>query len=197
MVAGRPVLLVQGAAAEESCLAALRRGDVREAVGALMNLYGRSIYGYCRHLLGDVDLARDVLQITFLQAQQDLSRFAGRSSIKVWLYGIARHRCLDALKSARRRERRFTAIEEEHSGSAVVAPDEADLLAGEMKQVLARCLHLLEARSRAAVLLRYQEDMSYPEMASVCEERVSTLQKRVARALPVLRQCIEARMTAS
>jgi RNA polymerase sigma-70 factor (ECF subfamily) len=60
--------------------------------------------------------------------------------------------------------------------------------------VLARCLELLEARSRAAVLLRFQEEMTYPEMASVCEEDVSTLQKRVARALPVLRACIEARM---
>src|SRR5262245_61880159 len=179
---------------EEACLAALARGQAREAVAMLMDLYGRSIYGYCRHLLGDADLARDVLQTTFLQAQQDLARFAGRSSIKVWLYGIARHRCLDALKSVRRRERRFAPLEETPTDRAIGAAGETELLAGEMQQLLARCLELLEARSRAAVLLRFQEDLSYPEMASVCEERVSTLQKRVARALPVLRQCLEARM---
>lgn len=181
---------MDAAANEHACLAALRSGDVREAVGVLMDLYGRSIYGYCRHLVGDVELARDVLQTTFLQAQQDLPRFAGRSSLKAWLYGIARHRCLDALKSARRRERRFTGLE--HADAAAAEPGEAGLLAGEAKRALARCLEQLEARSRAAVLLRFQEDMSYPEMASVCEERVSTLQKRVARALPVLRQCMEA-----
>jgi RNA polymerase sigma-70 factor (ECF subfamily) len=168
--------------------------EVNEAIGALMDLHGRSIYGYCRYLLGDAELARDVLQTTFLQAYQDLGRFAGRSSMKVWLYGIARHRCLDALKSMRRRERRFTALEEAPPAAEVGPSGETELLAGERKRVLARCLELLEARSRAAVLLRFQEEMTYPEMASVCEEDVSTLQKRVARALPVLRACIEARM---
>lgn len=185
---------MEGAVPEDPWLDALRRGDVRAAIGTLMDLYGRSIYGYCRHLVGDADLARDVLQTTFLQAHQDLGGFAGRSSIKVWLYGIARHRCLDALKSVRRRERRFTSLEEGPTSPAVSEPRETELLAGEMKHLLAHCLELLEERSRAAVLLRFQEDLSYPEMASVCEERVATLQKRVARALPVLRQCLEARM---
>jgi RNA polymerase sigma-70 factor (ECF subfamily) len=183
-----------GAPDEEACRAALQRGDRRQAIGMLMDLHGRSIYGYCRHLLGDAELALDVLQTTFLQAYQDVARFAGRSSLKVWLYGIARHRCLDAIKSARRRERRFTPLDDAPSASASAAPGDSAVLAGERKLILARCLERLEARSRAAVLLRFQEEMSYPEMATVCEENVATLQKRVARALPVLRECIEARL---
>jgi RNA polymerase sigma-70 factor (ECF subfamily) len=44
-----------------------------------------------------------------------------------------------------------------------------------------------------AVLLRYQEGFSFEEMGRICRERPGTLQQRVARALPVLRACIEKR----
>jgi RNA polymerase sigma-70 factor (ECF subfamily) len=41
------------------------------------------------------------------------------------------------------------------------------------------------------VLLRFQTGMSYPEMSDVLGVRSETLQARVARALPVLRRCLE------
>jgi RNA polymerase sigma-70 factor (ECF subfamily) len=194
------VTVASGAAAgrreatdETEVLAALARGDSHAALAVLMELYGRAVYGYCRHVVGEADLAQDVLQTTFLQAYEDLPRFASRSSLRAWLFGIARHRCLDMLKSLRRRLRRFTRLDDEvsdvvGSAPALDASDQA-LLA----RTLAFCLQRLAPRVRAAVVLRYQNEFSYPEMAEICGEAPATLQARVTRALPLLRQCIERR----
>jgi DNA-directed RNA polymerase specialized sigma24 family protein len=46
------------------------------------------------------------------------------------------------------------------------------------------------------VLLRYQQGFSFDEMAAICRERPATLRARVARALPVMRASIEARLRA-
>ena len=61
--------------------------------------------------------------------------------------------------------------------------------------MLAECLQKLQPAARQAVVLRYQEELSYDEAAAVSGVRVGTLQQRVARALPVLRKCVEARMS--
>ena len=56
---------------------------------------------------------------------------------------------------------------------------------------LERALMSLAPKVRIAVLLRYQDGLSYEEMAQVCGERAPTLQARVARALPRLRRVLE------
>jgi RNA polymerase sigma factor (sigma-70 family) len=63
-----------------------------------------------------------------------------------------------------------------------------------LAQVVERCLFALAPAAREAVLLRYQQELSYDEAAEVTGERPGTLQQRVARALPVLRKCVEAQL---
>jgi RNA polymerase sigma-70 factor (ECF subfamily) len=54
-------------------------------------------------MLGSLQDAEDVLQETLLAAWQGLDGFTGRASIRTWLYRIATNRCLNALRSAKRR----------------------------------------------------------------------------------------------
>src|SRR5262249_23650225 len=61
-----------------------------------------AVYRYCRIALGDTVLADDVHQQVFIEAFRDLPGFAGRSTLRTWLFGIARHRVLDAAKRRRR-----------------------------------------------------------------------------------------------
>jgi RNA polymerase sigma-70 factor (ECF subfamily) len=63
----------------------------------------------------------------------------------------------------------------------------------EVAHALERCLDALAPSSRLAVLLRYREGFSYREMAEICCEPPTTLQRRVAGALLVLRRCLEGR----
>lgn len=73
------------------------------AFGELLSPYRSELQVHCYRMLGSLQDAEDVLQETLLAAWQDLSRFEQRSSLRTWLYQIGTHRCLNALRSARRR----------------------------------------------------------------------------------------------
>lgn len=194
--AARPVAADPRSAAwvpdpEHEILAALDRADRDQALAVLMRLYGAPLFRFCKEMVADPDLAEDVHQMTFVQAYESLARFGRRSSLKSWLFSIARHRCLDALKMDRRRKRRFEAMDElpERPGPQANALDE--LSQGARSRALETCLAKLAPRIRETLLLRFQQGLSYPEIARLVKERPPTLQVRVARALPVLRRCLE------
>lgn len=190
----RPAAPRTGAAVphgEREILAALERGDRDLALRLLMRDYGSAVYRYCRQVLGDGDLVDEVHQMTFVQAYEGMSRFAGRSSLRTWLFGIAHHRCLDALKISRRREKRFPPLDGLPDRPAAAETAEDRLATRSRVRALERCLRELAPRVRAAVLLRFQQGVTYEEMARLEGERAPTLQARVARALPVLRRCLE------
>ena len=79
-----------------------RAGDER-AFSELVGPHRRELQVHCYRILGSALDAEDMLQETLLAAWQGLAGFEGRSSLRVWLYQIATRRCLNALRSARRR----------------------------------------------------------------------------------------------
>jgi RNA polymerase sigma-70 factor (ECF subfamily) len=79
-----------------------RAGD-GEAFGQLVDPYRRELQVHCYRILGSVADAEDALQETLLSAWQGLAGFEGRASIRTWLYRVATSRCMDALRSRRRR----------------------------------------------------------------------------------------------
>jgi RNA polymerase sigma-70 factor (ECF subfamily) len=126
-----------------------------------------------------------------VQAFEDLSDFADRATFKGWLLGIARHRCLDLLKS-KRRWLRIVASHEDAADVADHSPSaEARLTFQTAAAAVAECLQALPMAMREAVSLRYRQNLSYDEMASAIGERAGTLRVRVARALPLLRRCLQ------
>src|SRR5918999_3955758 len=79
-----------------------RAGD-EQAFRALTEPYRRELEVHCYRILGSVQDAEDLVQETLLAAWRGLDGFAGRSSIRTWLYRIATNRCLNALRDATRR----------------------------------------------------------------------------------------------
>lgn len=178
---------------ERDAFAALERGDHEAALTVLMDAYGDAVYRFCRQLVRDPELAADVQQMTFVAAYRSLGRFRGKSKWKTWLFGIARHRALDAIKMRRRRRQRFVQVEElPEPGEADGGGTEVRAESRSLKSALADCLAKLAPRIRTAVLLRYQNEMSYRDMAEACGEQAATLQARVSRAMPVLKRCLRA-----
>lgn len=178
--------------ADEDVARFVASGDRDAALRLLMQRYGTAIYRYCREALRDPDLADDVHQRVFIEAHRDLPRFARRSSVRTWLFAIARHRVLDASKS---RRRALAHLEDEESADvADPRPSPADRIDdARLREALAACLEELGEHVRTAVLLRYQQGFSFEEMAEICDAQANTLQARVSRALPKLRTCIETR----
>jgi RNA polymerase sigma-70 factor, ECF subfamily len=171
---------------------AVASGDRQRALTLLMNRYGDQVYRYAVAMTGDGQLAEEVRQQVFVEAYRDLPGFAGRSPVRAWLFGIVRHRCLDATKASRRWSLRYKNESlAEHEVDDVELGDQLDRQ--RTAQLLEDCLATLAPAAREAVLLRYHQELSYDEVAVLTGDRPGTLQQRVARALPVLRKCVEAR----
>jgi RNA polymerase sigma-70 factor (TIGR02960 family) len=86
----------------QSVLDRARAGD-EHAFRELTDPHRRELHLHCYRILGSVTDAEDVLQETLVAAWRGLDGFAGRASLRTWLYRIATNRCLNALRDAGRR----------------------------------------------------------------------------------------------
>lgn len=76
-------------------------GDER-AFNELMAAYRSELHLHCYRMLGSIADADDLLQETMVAAWRGLGGFAGRSSLRTWLYRIATNRCLNAIRDSKR-----------------------------------------------------------------------------------------------
>jgi RNA polymerase sigma-70 factor (ECF subfamily) len=83
-------------------LARARSGD-EDAFRELVGPHVRELHLHCYRMLGSLTDAEDLLQETMTAAWRGLDGFAGRSSLRTWLYRIATNRCLNAIRAAKRR----------------------------------------------------------------------------------------------
>jgi len=88
--------------AEQELLDAARGGS-EDAFGRIVEDHRAGLHAHCYRMLGTLHDAEDALQEALLRAWRGLPQFAGRSSVRTWLYRIATNACLDAL--ARRPKR--------------------------------------------------------------------------------------------
>ncbi|HSK05679.1 MAG TPA: RNA polymerase sigma factor [Kofleriaceae bacterium] len=177
---------------DERVLDRLTRGDTRGAVELLMELHEAAVFAFCMRMLRDRAVAEDVAQQVFIAAYRDIGGFRREASLKTWLFGIARHRCGDAIKAGVRRDARFTLDDDAVTDSLDPAAPPADQLEhARLVAALEDCLEELDDKIRATVLLRFLSEMTYEEMAKVLDKKADTLCVRVARALPLLKRCLE------
>jgi RNA polymerase sigma-70 factor (TIGR02960 family) len=181
-----------------------------EAFRDLVEPFRRELQVHCYRMLGSYQDAEDALQDTMLSAWQGLSAFAGRASIRTWLYRIATNRCLNALRSVRRRpakEWNITEIEPPEPtrlGEVVWLEPYPDLLRDGMVGIagpearyeqteaislaFVTALQLLPPRQRAVLILREVLGYRANEVADMLDATVESVTSALKRARASLQQ---------
>jgi RNA polymerase sigma-70 factor, ECF subfamily len=178
-------------AVEEQVLELLARGERRAAVTEIFEVYAVRILGFCRQLLRDPQLAEDVAQQALLEACRDIEGYQRRGALYAWMRGIARNRCLDAIRK-RKVESRFEGAQESEPActSSVSAPDEL-LDRRRLYADLLDCIEQLSPKNRHTLVVRFVDDeASYADLAILLDEEASTLNRRVTRSMKTLRECL-------
>ncbi len=168
---------------EAQLVARSQQGD-KDAFGELVRRYQRLVVGIAYRMSGDAMLAEDASQDAFLRAWQRLDRFEYRSagSFRAWLCRIATNITVDRLRKVRP-----TVQLEALPLPGGVRPDEAHLCSEETQAVRAAVLRL-PAASRAALILREYEGLSYREIAEALSIPIGTVMSRLNYARRKLRQ---------
>lgn len=160
-----------------------QRGE-RSAFSELVCLHAAGVINVIYRMCGDIQVAEDAAQETFIQAWLHFSSFLPYTSLRSWLYRIAVNAAIDIL----RREKRILPGEMEEmqlkdprpGPEAIVSQDERIALV--QKAVLS-----LPDASRAVLVLREYEGMSYQEIADALDIPVGTVMSRLNYARKLLK----------
>jgi RNA polymerase sigma-70 factor (ECF subfamily) len=161
-------------------LEACRRGD-REALRALYEAYKDQVYSIAYYFLhSDHAAAADVTQQVFLKLMNGLGRYHGSATFSTWLYRTVINASIDS----RRRVSRLTPLEPE-ALEAIVDPGAShdEVIADkERARSVQDAIAALPAKLRAAVVLRYVNDLPYPDIAAALKCSIGTVSSRLHRA---------------
>jgi RNA polymerase sigma-70 factor (ECF subfamily) len=151
----------------------------------LLSLYDRAlpeVYGYLLARCGHRAVAEDLTAETFLAAVRAEADGGGPTTVP-WLIGTARHKLVDHWRRREREERGLRSID----GDAVDDPWDAELDALRAADVLDR----LTPAHRAALTLRYLDDLPVPQVAALLARTVHATEALLVRARAAFRRIYE------
>ena len=171
--------------ADPELLRRMRLGD-EAALEALYVRYGGLVYTLALRIVGDPELAREVVQDTFLRSWDGRETYdAQRGRVPWWLMGITRNRAIDLLRSrshqARIRER-ATPLSEI---PVALTGDPADAVAA--RRAVVDALRELSDVQRVAIELAYYGGLTQTEIADKLGEPLGTIKSRTREAIERLR----------
>lgn len=177
---------------DEALLGRLRAGE-SDLFGELVRRYERELYGYLRRYVGDDELAADVFQNTFVAVFTKLDQYEPGRTVRPWLYTIATHQAIDALRRRQRRKDTRATDGSENPGrpllellaSTEVGPDEK-AESEEMRRVVRAAVDSLPDLLRGVVLLCYFQGLSNQDAADILGVPVGTVKSRLHTAVAKL-----------
>ena len=163
--------------------ASTRTNDTSD-FATIFESYHARLLRYLDTLLRDPSLAEDVAQDTFLRAFQALERGAAPENLNAWLYAIATNAAISALR--RRRILGWLPLGRTREPEPIEnGPDLGERTA--KQELLLRALAHLPKLDAACLLLRFQQGLSYEELAAILKVSVPAAKMRLCRARAAFR----------
>jgi RNA polymerase sigma-70 factor, ECF subfamily len=176
---------------DRALAAAARTGD-EGAFAKLVRRHQGGVRRCAARILGDAEEARDIAQLAFIRAWENLARYDPTWSFSTWLYRITTNLAIDVLRSRDSRERTHKAQLRLVGDS--VSPDAPwDLAEKEVQRIFVELAERLTPAQRAAFLLREVEGRSTAEVAEVLACSEATVRNHVFQARAVLRSELASR----
>jgi RNA polymerase sigma-70 factor, ECF subfamily len=173
-------------------LAARARAGDEDAFATLVNRHQVGVRRFVARMLGDAEEARDISQLAFIRAWENLSRYDPAWSFSTWLYRIASNLAIDLIR-ARDSRQRTNAAHLRMVSDSVGSTALADLAEGEVRAIFDELAATLSPAQRSAFLLREVEGLSTAEVAAVMGCTEATVRNHVFQARATLRRELAAR----
>ena len=149
--------------------------------------YYEDVYRWCYRYTKDPEESMDLTQETFLAAFRNIHKFRYESSPKTWLLTIASHKCI---KSEKRRRQK-----EAWHATGTMPQDAASAESVYMRQVadesVWRAVAALKPFERMAMILYYDENLSYEEICRVLGKSLAQVKNYLHRAREHVRLRLE------
>lgn len=179
---------------EHDWAARIREGD-SQAFEMLFTRYHASLVQFAEHIVGSDVVADEVVVDIFValwNRRQDWQ--VNKSSVADYLYIAVKNRALNVVRTDRRRH----GIEETFVSSPMVpgmGTPTVDILerlyAEDVSRALERAIAALPERTRTAITLRWQQQMSVEQIASILGIKVGAVQMSISRGLKVLQTLLQ------
>ena len=170
-------------------------GDAR-ALEVLYDRYSRVVFSFALRILGDRQLAEELLQEVFFRAWQQGSAFsASRGTFVTWLLSITHNMAIDEVRKRRRRPQKADSEEPESVLDAMAdtgagADVEDEVWLGALRDTITSALDGLPAPQREAIELAYYQGLTQREIAERLGEPLGTIKTRMRLGIQKLRDAL-------
>jgi RNA polymerase sigma-70 factor (ECF subfamily) len=170
---------------EAQIVARVLKGD-RQEYALLVEKYKSPIYNLAYRMTGNPEDAADLTQETFIRAYLYLWRYDARKKFFSWLYTIS----LNIIKNHLRKNKRYKSAEEINTSSMAdnnSSPEVKIIEAQEVNSGLSR----LDHEQRAFLILKYQQGLSFEEIAEITGKTLSAVKMNIYRGLEKLKELMK------
>ena len=156
-------------------------GGDRQAYALFVEEYKTPIYNLAYRMTGNREDAADLTQDIFIRAYTYLWRFNPRKKFFTWLYTIA----LNTIKNHIKKSKQYIKTRSSNFDERQFSENQNSSDAQDINIYLSR----LDMETRALIIMKYVEELSFEEIAQITGKSVSALKMRIYRGLDRLKRC--------
>ena len=170
---------------EAEIVARVLKGD-RQAYALLVDEYKSPIYNLAYRMTGNLEDADDLTQETFIRAYQYLWRYDTSRKFFTWLYTLALNLIRNHFK-----KNKYNKSSEELSANLLADKNpspETELI--ETQEISVYLLRL-EDESRALLIMKFHQGLTFEEIAQITGKSLSAVKMRIYRGLEKLKELLK------